>query len=259
MTCHEFRQTVLSLTPLELSRLQDEQLWGHAGDCRPCGGWLQRQHTLASGLQSLRNRTTSLEAGPNVERALLEVFRQGPRKGMQPGAVLASTPVAFRLSRFFEMGAYVAAAAAIAVGLFLGVRLWYDGARVDRAQSQSASSAVTGGVQPKLSPAQVAAPTEPTKASETASLPKRIAPVRRRASASERVARLGTATQSQVISDADYVALMFCDPLSCAGDTQVVRMEIPGTPVAGFSEEQTRIADVVVGYDGLVRAVRMVN
>ena len=51
---------------------------------------------------------------------------------------------------------------------------------------------------------------------------------------------------------------MFCDPLSCASDAQIVRMELPAS-AAGSQDEQTRIADVVVGDDGLVRAVRMVN
>ncbi len=55
--------------------------------------------------------------------------------------------------------------------------------------------------------------------------------------------------------DDGYVALMFCDPLSCSSDSQVVRMELP----AASQDAQPQIADVVVGYDGLVRAVRIVN
>lgn len=142
MTCHEFRQAALPLTLRELSRSQGEQVWGHAGDCRPCGDWLQTQRTLASGLQALQSRTASLQAGPHVERALLEVFRQGPRKATEPVAALGSTPVALRLSRFFEVGAYAAVAAAIVVGLFLGAQIWHDGAQGSHAQSQSASPVI---------------------------------------------------------------------------------------------------------------------
>ena len=57
-------------------------------------------------------------------------------------------------------------------------------------------------------------------------------------------------------SEAGYVPLMFCDPLSCSAETQVVRMELP--PPVGL-DSQPQLADVVVGYDGVVRAVRMVN
>jgi hypothetical protein len=66
------------------------------------------------------------------------------------------------------------------------------------------------------------------------------------------------AAASPTTDDPDYVALMFCDPLICSSDAQVVRMELP---VAGASQPdaQTQVADVVVGDDGLVRAVRIVN
>jgi hypothetical protein len=52
------------------------------------------------------------------------------------------------------------------------------------------------------------------------------------------------------------MALMLCDPLSCASDTQVVRMELPNAAGQGA---QPPVADMVVGYDGVVRAVRFVN
>jgi hypothetical protein len=58
-----------------------------------------------------------------------------------------------------------------------------------------------------------------------------------------------------------FVALMLCDPLICSGDEQVIRMELPttgGTSVDG-TVNQTVIADVVIGDDGLVRAMRIVN
>ena len=59
--------------------------------------------------------------------------------------------------------------------------------------------------------------------------------------------------------DPGYVALMFCDPLSCSTDAQVVRMELPVTGATADRDAQTQLADVVVGYDGVVRAMRIVN
>ena len=56
-------------------------------------------------------------------------------------------------------------------------------------------------------------------------------------------------------SDNDgFVALMLCDPLICSGDEQVIRMELPGS-----NASSPVLADVVVGDDGLVRAMRIVN
>jgi hypothetical protein len=261
MTCHEFRQAALALTLRELLRAQDEQVRQHAGDCRPCGDWLQGQRELVSGLQTLHHQTAGLEAGPHVERALLEVFRQGPRRGMRPTAALRSTPVALRLSRFFEIGAYVAVAAAIVVGLFLGFRIWQESAKINHATNQSTSPAIAAPAQPSTSSAlgTVSAQREPAlEAPTTAVLQSQARPVHRLSSAAANAARLGTAPQAPTGLDADYVALMFCDPLSCASDAQIVRMELPAS-AAGSQDEQTRIADVVVGDDGLVRAVRMVN
>jgi hypothetical protein len=63
------------------------------------------------------------------------------------------------------------------------------------------------------------------------------------------------AADADTLADAGYTDLMLCDPLSCASDTQVVRMELPATGQG--SQPQT--ADLVVGYDGVVRAVRIVN
>ena len=67
------------------------------------------------------------------------------------------------------------------------------------------------------------------------------------------------ADDSQSEDYADYLALMLCDPLSCASDTQVVRMELPGSATAASQGAQPQMADMIVGYDGVVRAIRFVN
>ena len=69
------------------------------------------------------------------------------------------------------------------------------------------------------------------------------------------VAVKASTEDSDTLADAGYTDLMLCDPLSCAADTQVVRMELPARGQAS----QPQMADLVVGYDGVVRAVRMVN
>ena len=144
MTCHEFRQAALALTLRELLRAQDEQVRQHAGDCRPCGDWLQGQRELVSGLQTLHHQTAGLEAGPHVERALLEAFGRDLAEGCGQRRRSRSTPVALRLSRFFEIGAYAAVAAAIVVGLFLGFRIWQDSAKINHAANESSSPAICG-------------------------------------------------------------------------------------------------------------------
>jgi hypothetical protein len=254
MTCHEFEHRATSLTLWELSQAQDPQIVDHAGECQKCAAWLQRQRTLAATMQTLQARTAACAAGPDVEQSLLRVFRQGTSQPVQPEMAHQFTPIAMRLSRFFEVGAYVAVAAAIVVALFLGVRLLEQRSIDVRVTSQVA--------QPSVSVPSVVADnseSQPQLPAVSRSKDER-SPTRRVQSASKSLA--DTTEPSQPSTDADYVALMFCDPLSCSSDAQVVRMELPSPGMAasgGEQDAQMRIADVVVGYDGVVRAVRIVN
>jgi hypothetical protein len=52
---------------------------------------------------------------------------------------------------------------------------------------------------------------------------------------------------------------MLCDPLSCSGEEQVVRMEIPANATDASNGSEPQMADVVIGDDGLVRAIRIVQ
>ncbi len=181
MTCREFKRTAASLTLRELSRLQDGQFLGHAEECSKCGAWLDRQGTLATTMQALQARTAGREAGPHVERALLRMFRQDPFEATQPVAALRSAPIAWRLSRFFEAGAYVAVAAAILVGVFLGVRLLEQRSTTGPVQSQSAPAPPAQETQAAANATQKEAPATmqarrcdigKTKSSGTSGLPK---------------------------------------------------------------------------------------
>ena len=258
MTCREFEHRATALTLWEQAQAQDQQILDHAGGCQKCAAWLQQQRMLAATMQTLQARTAACAAGPDVERALLRAFRQGASQPVQPEMAHHFTPIAMRLSRFFEVGAYVAVGAAIVVALFLGVRLLER-----RSINVPVKSQVT---QPSVS-----APTVVTDTFESQPQPQlptvsrsnvNRSPTRRVPSTS--ISSSDTTEPSQTIpdADADYVALMFCDPLSCSSDAQVVRMELPSPGMAGSGGEQDarmRIADVVVGYDGVVRAVRIVN
>lgn len=283
MTCREFKQNAEALTLWELSRAQnqnqnqnkDQQLSSHAEQCESCGSWVREQRLLAASLGTLQARTASLEAGANVERAVMQAFRQAKEAAAsnaasQPEVALTvsgekrtangeerlSLPWALRLSHWFEIGAYVAVAAAVIVGMFLGVRLLEHRSSHDPVQSKS-GPAIT---QPTVQKPMVAAETKsPTPAAIVAS---RSAAPTRHTAAQPAAAQKKTTTAPQSVAaddsqsdnDAGYTALMFCDPLSCSTDSQVVRMELPAQP-----GQSVQTADLVVGYDGTVRAVRIVN
>ena len=251
MTCREFKHAAVSLPLWELTRSDNHRIFDHAVECPGCEVWLDEQQMLAAGMRALQAHTAGCEAGPHVERALLRVFRQEMVEAGRAVAVRRSAPIAFRLSLFFELGAYAAVAAAIVVGLFLGARLLERHSTTVAVQNQSVP-ARSGSTQPQTTSSADQQEAEPGPAMSV----RRSVTVRSLSQGNR--TRRSAAAPSQATEDPDYVALMFCDPLICSSDTQVVRMELP---VAGASDHdaQTQVADVVVGDDGLVRAIRIVN
>ncbi len=253
MTCREFQYRTDSLNLRELSQVQDEEVIGHASQCPKCAAWLQQQRTLAVTMQTLQARTATCVASPETERVLLQAFRQRPALNGPPEMTEDFTPIAMRLSRFFEIGAYVAVAAAILVGLFLGVQLLEKrGSNSPIASHSAQPSAIIPSTVPEKS--VVTAEKSDFNLRQPPGLRSDIGRLRTRHAVPASQSGADTAETSETSADAGYVALMFCDPLSCSSDTQVVRMELPAQ--AGQS---VQTADLVVGYDGVVRAVRIVN
>ena len=278
MTCREFKHVAASFSLKELTQQQDAQTMSHVSSCPACEAWMEKQRSLNASLHALRMRTAGLEAGPSVEGALLRVFRQGTPVATRSAATAQlavvggravagvkepksqaaphSTSFALRLSRFFEVGAYAAVAAALLIAILLGLHLFRQSHPTAPVESKSIPAASAPATQHIASASPIAPATtarlnpKPHVAGRYTSMGKHFAvraPVV--SSASE-----ATADEPQSDADSGYVALMFCDPLSCASDTQIVRMELPDATTA-----QPQVADVVVGYDGIVRAVRFVN
>lgn len=262
MTCGEFKAQIASL-PLQQACEPQEQALAHERQCPACATWRHEHSSLAAAMHGLKLKTASCEAGPNVERELLRAFRQHPSESAGTPAAPRFT-FAFRLSRWFEVGAYAAAAAAILIALLVGYKLL----------RQPAPAAVLGSghvsaqpAEPRLPAAQPDGQVDPGQRLAGSSSELRAANGNRVRTGSSRLrqkqavgsaaAAEDTATE-QALAGANYVSLMFCDPISCSGDAQVVRMEVPVRASSGQSQ-QSVMADVVVGDDGLVRAVRFVN
>ncbi len=254
MKCHEFISAAECLTPSQLSlmRTDDSPMMSHARECAACGRWLESQCVLGNAMQSLRTSTAQCEAGPDVEQAVMLAFRNQEFAFASGAAPERAAPVVWRLSRFFEVAAYAAVAAALIMGVFLGSRLLHDR---QAAPATAQTHAVTVPLQSNSNakaPAERVSPSESQTAEETAKLlPATNRAVRTMGS------KPGTAKSVAASADTDndgFVALMLCDPLICSGDEQVIRMELPGSSAAS-----PVLADVVVGDDGLVRAMRIVN
>jgi len=251
MTCREFMSAAELLTPAQLLKVQaDEQaLSVHAKECGACGKWLESHQVVGNALQALRSSTEQREASPKVEQAVLAAFRAHDFAPQVVEIPQRNPRALWGMSRFFEVGAYAAAAAAIVVGLFLGARLLQDKqAPKGETQAQTVST-----------PQAIPAETTPTAANEVASSSSvTTAAVRASEAAAKKASRKVIETESGASDRTGYTAMMLCDPLICSGDEQVIRMELPATATEGGAGQPV-LADVVIGEDGLIRAMRIVN
>jgi hypothetical protein len=248
------------LTPAQMLRraADDERLSAHVRECAGCGTWLESHRHVGTALQTLRASTEQREAGPAVGQAVLQAFRT---RGFAPKVVVMperTPPVLGRLNRFFEVGAYAAVAAALIVGLFLGARILRDKQTISQpVQAQSVSAPASNKIETTVAgngssdskPAEVAAATNPVRTSGARSV-----------STAAKTTAAETSAETNSNERAGYTAVMLCDPLICSGDEQVVRMELPATAAgADGGSGRSVMADVVIGEDGLVRAMRIVN
>lgn len=261
MTCREFMDAAELLTPSQLLRVPSEEqpLTAHAGECGSCREWLESHRVLGNALHALSSETAEQQASPQVEQALLRAFRNqefGAQVVVMPQPATSSLGT---LSRVFEYGAYAAVAAALIVGVFLGVRVLHDQQNSTAPVQATVNAPQTSGAGLSTSDAKVDL-SEPV-ANETAEKVSARGSMRAPMIASKRSTAAKENSEASTSESAGYVPLMFCDPLMCSGDEQVVRMELPaaGSVSADGRGTQTVLADVVIGEDGLVRGMRIVN
>jgi len=260
MKCNEFMSATECWTPSQLSLMRgdDPAMLAHARECAACGRWVESQCRLASAMEALRASTAQCEASPKVEQAVLRAFRAQEFVPALPAAPDRAAPVVWKLSRVFEIGAYAAVAAALIMAVFLGSRLLRDRqTTLKPAQVRAASIPQHGGSFTAAIGAESPTPSE-------AASPERAARPPRAKTDNVTVQESPQMTGQAVVTARDnegYMALMLCDPLICSGDEQVIRMELPVAAAVSVEGSATQpvLADVVIGDDGLVRAMRIVN
>jgi hypothetical protein len=141
-------------------------------------------------------------------------------------------------------------AAALILAVFLGSRLLHD-----RQMSQHKIQARTRAAPPTIKATTTKTARTVTSAEESSSA-RAVKVVRVHERDGNSSAVTGWSDSTAADSD-EYDALMLCDPLICSGDEQVIRMELPANTAEGNG--QPVAADLVVGDDGLVRAMRIVR
>jgi hypothetical protein len=262
MTCREFMDAAEMLTPSQLLRASsgaEQPLSAHAGECGPCRDWLESHRLLGNALHALSSETAEQQAGPQAEQAVLRAFRAHDFGAQVPVMPQPAASSLWTLSRVFEFGAYAAVAAALVVGIFLGVRVVRD-QQTNAGQVHATATALqTNGSTITTSEAKVGTAARP--ADDSAARVATVVTAQSPVVAVKRPSAAKKNTETKTSESAGYVPLMLCDPLICSGDEQVIRMELPaaGSASADGRVTQTVLADVVIGEDGLVRGMRIVN
>ncbi len=217
-------------------QLKDEQvrLWqdgvptqmliSHARTCALCDALVGREMELQPWLAELAEQTRAAEPSARVKTALLaELDARRPQ-----------------LVRRVNWIPRVAFAVAAVICLAIGIAIFrHHPVRVET------PAAVTPTQPQNARPTVAEQPVKPAKPAEVAA--KAARPHAARAKA------------ASVANNSDFLPVVMCDALTCAGPATTVRVELPASPLAGTDNKRKILADLLVGDDGLVRGIRVLQ
>jgi len=263
MNCQTFENIIDSLAReqlIETNARQEAQR--HTEECPECAVRLADERSLTVGLQALAQDLQTVEAPARIQKELLAAFQQRQ--------VVQLVPRARRLS-------YLGAAAAVLLmGFAIGIAAWnWNSNGVQRAEippptparsaeTQSSGLPVTatdGGSKGKRE-------TAPSALTSSAVTHRHSGTVRRRnagQTTSVRAANnLDNSTANEVATD--FMPIGYVNSQSLQDGGSVVRVELSRSTIVsmGFAVNMDRYgervkADVLMGADGLARAIRFVQ
>ncbi len=262
MNCKDFEAAAADLARGHLMDApQRERALGHSASCASCALRLADEQSLTGGLRIVAGITEE-QAPARVEAALLAAFRQ------QRAALPAVAPARSARSRWLYAAAGIAAIALIVVLLAFVASRNRDLQQPGPRKAANPGPAVPDQSRPAV-PQQQALPERPEPASGAvqATIQKRR-PVDRiknaRRSRPPAGDRNSPASGAEIATD--FIPLMNRESIAQMDGGQVMRVELPRSALMSFGlpmdmERATeRIkADVVVGNDGLARAIRFVR
>jgi hypothetical protein len=293
MNCRDFNNVVGELAdgrPLEAAAR--EAASGHAAGCADCAAQLSDARGVGAALRVAAR--ADVEAAPaRVKEALLGAFAEWVREDMEPRPPVAErTPVVVELParRALRRWDAAAVAAAAAVLLILGsAYLLRESRRASRpSQTEAALPA------PAVSPENVVGPTaETAEKNKSASAPNVARstsngaaanpPIKRTQALAHKTPRVenaaaklksetaarggsGGTRKGAASGGGDYLPLTYLAGATAMESGTVVRLELSraalislGVPLSAERTDETFKADVVIGDDGVARAIRLVG
>lgn len=273
MNCQSFEKIIRDLARDQIMiATTREAATDHANSCARCAARLADERALTDGLRAVAQSTEATQAPPRIEAALLAAFRE--RKTAAPASAsmpALSAPVQFERARPRRWTRWAIAAAA-AVVLLLGALVL---ARFEPA-TQVEPPAITRDVKPAQpiedAPTAQTAPPQTTEQNVAAQNKQRLARnVSRRVDKKNTIETSATRPHSPTRAAEAEIATEFLPLMNWPGlapfdGGHVVRVELPrsalvslGLPMNVNRADERVKADVLVGNDGLARAVRFVR
>jgi hypothetical protein len=250
MNCNDFEKLVLALAR---TRLLDGAPWEqgliHAEICKRCAARLAEERALLASMRAVVDELAGEEPPARVETALLAAFRA------QTAATASATVIPMR-GRIVRWSNWKLTAAAAGILILISVMaIFWSPASSHKPQREERAVLPTPGASP-TSP-QLAEPpvgSDQVMAGQPESRPKRA---RRRA-------RVNSSDEAEVVTQ--FFPLREGEDLTELESFQLVRVELPGSalsevglPVDPETVNEPVKADVVLGQDGLARAIRFVR
>jgi hypothetical protein len=205
---------------------------GHGAECEDCATLIERHRALAADLRRIGQESAGLTAPAPVEAALLEEFRAWT--GLS--AYRRLTVHRRAAARRFPLLAWMSAAAAV-VALVVLMARDHRPSPVERSIPNTSRA-----VGPVVAQAEAEEPVQ---------------------AAMERTAAAGDETGESL---EDFIPLPYATQVTSTDDLNVVRIEVQrsavlalGLPAGGDDDSETVLADVLLGPDGMARAIRVVE
>jgi hypothetical protein len=254
MSCQELQTTIIDLARGQITdaALRDEAL-SHAASCASCSMQLEDQRTLSEGLRRMAAVTVGEQASSRVEANLLTMFSE---RRVTSSAL--ANPSRGELNRWLYVGAGIAALIAIVV--LLSLTVFRSQERQHSVQAPENRSAAGPNSTEKL---QAAIQPLVSDRTQQKSYPPKSSSASKARSGTRLVRADQTSSEPEIATE--FFPLMNRE-LTQLESGQVVRVELPRSALMSFGlpmnmdRANERIkADVVVGNDGLARAIRFVR
>jgi hypothetical protein len=272
MNCSGFQKHIHALAAAHTSAHTSERLMDaaeradalrHVGQCSRCSATLADARALMAGLQSLAAADEGVEAPVRVESALLAAFRQNASQ-MTPLSHISpeSRPLRTRARSW----ALVAVAACLL--LLFGFVVWRATPANKKDQTPDEAAIKDPPPTPKVKIGKESVPIEPAseKAMTTDGGRRRIRKPKVEAIDKPFIQDEITAYAEDTTLASDFIPIDYNQNLAPMQTGQVIRVQMPrpllarfGAPVSVEKVDVPVMADLLLGEDGIARAIRFVR